>query len=149
MCQKFRKGVGGQRGLARTNLAYTRDWGLFSAPFFLSPLRRRGTHFWRAFLGSFLGSFWGFVLSQTPSRQPLFETSEFEDWKHCWLHLNPVTINPVIRMSHLGPFFCPRDSELLSEQSRARSLQPLFWSAEWASEEAPSDHPWEVKFPQT
>ena len=43
-----------------------------------------------------------------------------------WLHLNPVTINPVIRMSRLGPFFCPRDSELLSEQFRARSLQPLF-----------------------
>ena len=51
----------------------------------------------------------------------------------CWLsvpyypgpHLNPVTINPVIRMSCLGPFFCPRDSEALSEQFRSRSLQPL------------------------
>ena len=43
-----------------------------------------------------------------------------------WLHLNPVTINPVIRMSRLGPFFCPRNSELLSEQFRDRSLQPFF-----------------------
>ena len=42
------------------------------------------------------------------------------------LHLNPLTINPVIRMSRLGPFFCPRDSEALSEQFRARSLQHLF-----------------------
>ena len=41
-------------------------------------------------------------------------------------HLNPVTINPVIRISRLGPFFSPRDSEALSEQFRARSLQPLF-----------------------
>ena len=40
-------------------------------------------------------------------------------------HLNPVTINPVIRI-RLGPFFCPRDSEALSEQFQARSLQPLF-----------------------
>ena len=46
-------------------------------------------------------------------------------------------------------FQCPhlRISDL-SEQFRARTLQPLFWSAEWTSEEAPRDHPWEVKFPQ-
>ena len=34
--------------------------------------------------------------------------------------------HPVIRMSRLGPVFCSRDSEVLSEQFRARSLQPLF-----------------------
>ena len=61
-------------------------------------------------------------------------------------HLNPITINPVIRMSRLGPFFCPRDSEAQSEQFRARSLQPLFWSTEWASDEAPRHHLCEVKF---
>ena len=38
---------------------------------FLCPLRRRGTHYWRIFFGCF----WRVVLSPTPSRQPLFETS--------------------------------------------------------------------------
>ena len=32
------------------------------------------------------------------------------------LALRAVTINTVIRMSRLGPFFCPRDYEALSEQ---------------------------------
>ena len=66
-CQKFWKGVGGQRGLARGNPSKARDSGLFSVPFFLCPLRRRGTHFW----GTFWALFGGFVC-----RQPLFETSE-------------------------------------------------------------------------
>ena len=43
--------------------------------------------------------------------------------------INPVTINPVIRMSRRGQACNP-------------------WSAEWASEKAPRDHPYEVKFPQ-
>ena len=47
--QRFRKGVGGQRGLARGNPSCARDSGLFSVLFFLCPLRRRGTHFWRTF----------------------------------------------------------------------------------------------------
>ena len=41
--QKFRKGVGGQRGLARGNPSFARDSGVFSVPFFLCPFRRRGT----------------------------------------------------------------------------------------------------------
>ena len=47
--QKFRKGVGGQRGLAPRNPSYVRDWGHFAAPVFLCPLRRRGIYFWRTF----------------------------------------------------------------------------------------------------
>ena len=62
--QKFRKGVGGQRGLARRKPSNPRDLGLFSVPFFLCPLRRMGTHFWRTF-GLFFGVF---CLSPTPSR---------------------------------------------------------------------------------
>ena len=50
----FRKGVGGQRGLARRSPSNPRDLGLFSVPFFLCPLRRTGTYFWRTF-GLFLG----------------------------------------------------------------------------------------------
>ena len=50
ICQKFRKGVGGQRGLARRNPSCARDSGLFSVPFFLCPLEEGGTHFWRTFL---------------------------------------------------------------------------------------------------
>ena len=37
-------------------------------------------------------------------------------------HLNPVTMNPVIRMSCLGPFLLVRG---MSEQFRARSPKPL------------------------
>ena len=42
----------------------------FLCLFFLCPLRRRGTHYWRTFRAVF-----GACLSPTPSRQPLFETS--------------------------------------------------------------------------
>ena len=58
--QKFRKGVGGQRGLARRNPSKARDLGLFCVPFFLCPLRRMGTHFWRAFWALFGGLFVAF-----------------------------------------------------------------------------------------
>ena len=46
--QKFRKGVGGQRGLARGAPSQARDSDLFSVLFFLflATLRRRGTQFW-------------------------------------------------------------------------------------------------------
>ena len=67
-CQKFRKGVGGQRGLARGNPLKARDSGLFSVPFSLPPLGEGGH-----ISGELLGFFLGVRLSPTPSRQPLFE----------------------------------------------------------------------------
>ena len=63
LSQKFRKGVGGQRGLAQRNPSKARDLGLFSVPFFLCPLRRMVTHFWRTFWALF-GGF------QTPPANP-------------------------------------------------------------------------------
>ena len=68
---RFRKGVGGQRGLARRNPSYARDGGLFLHPFSYASLRRRGTHFWTTFW-----LFLGVCESPTPSCQPLFETSD-------------------------------------------------------------------------
>ena len=66
--QKFRKGVGGQRGLARRHPSYARDSGLFSAPFFLQkgPSWENGD----TFLENFLGSFWGFVCCQPHPANP-------------------------------------------------------------------------------
>ena len=70
--QKFPKGVGGQRGLAQGSPSHTTDSGLFSAPFSFFPLcMSRRTQFWGTFL-LHIGCSW----SPTPSRQPLFETSE-------------------------------------------------------------------------
>ena len=66
--QKFRKGVGGQRGLARRNPSNPRDLGLFSVPFFLCPLRRTGTHFWRTVGLFFEGLFVANPLPPTPFR---------------------------------------------------------------------------------
>ena len=45
--QRFRKGVGGQRGLAQGNPSHAIDSGLLSALFILSPLNmsRRTPHF--------------------------------------------------------------------------------------------------------
>ena len=63
--QKFRKGVGGQRGLARGNPSKAGDSGLFSVPFFLCPLRRRDT-----FLKNCLALFGGFVCRQPPPANP-------------------------------------------------------------------------------
>ena len=62
------KRVGRLRGLARGNPSHARYSGLFSAPFFLCPLRRRGTHFCRTFLALFGGLF--------VANPPLFETSD-------------------------------------------------------------------------
>ena len=73
LLQKFRKGVGRQRGLARGNPSCARNSGVFSVPFFLCPLRRRGTHFWR----TFWVFFWGFVRRQPPPAKLLFETSDY------------------------------------------------------------------------
>ena len=66
--QKFRKGVGRQRGLARGNPSYTRDSGLFSVPFFLCPLTRRGTNFWRTFWALLGGLFVANPFPPTPFR---------------------------------------------------------------------------------
>ena len=66
--RKFRKGVGGQRGLARRSPSKARDWGLFSVPFFLCPLRRIGTHFWRTFGALFGGLFVANPFPPTPFR---------------------------------------------------------------------------------
>ena len=66
--QRFRKGVGGQRGLAQGNPSHTIDSGLFSAPFFLWPPDEN-----IILRDNYLLSF-GRCWSSTPSRQPLFET---------------------------------------------------------------------------
>ena len=66
--RSFENGVGGQRGLARGNPSCARDSGLFSAPFFLCPLRRRGTRFWRTFLALFGGLLVANPLPPTPFR---------------------------------------------------------------------------------
>ena len=41
-------------------------------------------------------------------------------------HLNPVTMNPVIRISFLGQFFCPRDSEAFLSNSEPGACNHLF-----------------------
>ena len=67
--EKFRKGVGRQRGLAEEILQRPESHqASFLYPFSLCPLGRREAHFWKL-SGLF---FWGGVcLSPTPSRQPL------------------------------------------------------------------------------
>ena len=52
--QRFRKGVGRQRGLAQGSPSHTIDAGLFSAPLFLFPLMRRRTQLW----GTIFAVFW-------------------------------------------------------------------------------------------
>ena len=64
--QKFRKGVGGQRGLARRNPSKPRDLGLFSVPLFLCP-------------GNFLGSFWGQGSSKQEKHQGTKNIKEKKD----------------------------------------------------------------------
>ena len=64
-------------------------------------------------------------------------------------HLNPVTINPIICMSHLGPFFCPRDSEALSEQFRAKGLQPCFEAQNGRPRKHPGTSPGRPNSPKT
>ena len=69
--RSFEEGLADRRGLERGNPSKARDSGLFSVPFFLCPPRRKRIHFW--------DFFWLFLvvcLLPTPSRQPLFETSE-------------------------------------------------------------------------
>ena len=51
-------------------------------------------------------------------------------------------------MSCLRPFSVRGIARQISEQFRAKSPKPLSKSAEWVSEKAPTDHPWEVKLPQ-
>ena len=72
LIQKFRKGVGGQRGLAQGNSSHSTNSSHFSVLFFLCPLMRRRTLFWETFFLPYFGRCW----SPTLSRQPLFETSD-------------------------------------------------------------------------
>ena len=70
--QKFRKGVGGQRGLSRRILPMPEIEASFLYLFPYAPLGEGGH-----IAGAFSGLFWGVCLSPTPSRQPHFETSEW------------------------------------------------------------------------
>ena len=63
--QKFRQGVGGQRGLARGDPSHAKGSDLVLCPFSYSSLRKRGTPFW----GSIFAVFWP-RWSPTSSRQP-------------------------------------------------------------------------------
>ena len=69
--QKFRKGVDGQRRLARGNPPCARDSGLLFCALFPTPLGEGGH-----ISGELIWRFFGLCLSPTPSRQPLFETSD-------------------------------------------------------------------------
>ena len=72
----------------------------------------------------------------------------FEFSRTCWAvffffgsHLlNPVTINPVIRMSCLGPVFCPRNSKAFPN-SEPGAYNLLFRSAECPPDKAPQGPP--------
>ena len=89
--QKFRKGVGGQRGLARGNPSYATDSGLLSVPFFLCPPpRRRGTHFWRTFWALFGGLFVANPLPPNPFSKPLTVLALFDDICRCLPRRRPT-----------------------------------------------------------
>ena len=65
--QKFRKGVGGQRGLPREEtLQRPEIQAFFLYPFSYTPLGKWG----HLFLENFLGPFWGFVCRQPPPANP-------------------------------------------------------------------------------
>ena len=70
--QKFRKGVGGQSWLARGDPSHARASDLFSVPFSYATLMRRGKHNFGVQFLPYLGP----CKLPTPSRQPLFETSD-------------------------------------------------------------------------
>ena len=61
-----RKGVGGQRGLARGDPSYARDSDLFSVPFFLCHPQEKGKEFW----GSIFAVLW-VLLVTNPISKPL------------------------------------------------------------------------------
>ena len=61
-------------------------------------------------------------LTKVPARAPKIIPLKYISVRTNGPHLNPVTLKPVIHVSRLGPFFCPRDSKALSEQF----LHPLF-----------------------
>ena len=58
-------------GVGAKKPSKARDSGPFSVPFSYAPLGE-----WGHISGELLGLFWGVSLSPTPSRQPLFETSD-------------------------------------------------------------------------
>ena len=60
-CQKFRQGVGGQRGLARGNPSKARDSGLFSVPFSYAPLGE-----WGHISGDLFGALFGALFVANP-----------------------------------------------------------------------------------
>ena len=70
--QRFRKGVGGQRGLAQGNPSHTIDSGLFTAPFSYAPLISRRTAFW----GAFCAVLWALLVANPLPPTP-FETSDY------------------------------------------------------------------------
>ena len=71
--QKFRKGVGGQRGLSRRNPSY------FLYPFSYAPLGKGGH-----ISGELYWAVFGVCLSPTPSSQRLFETSDTKNMTATW-----------------------------------------------------------------
>ena len=82
--QKFRKGVGGQRGLGWGNPSYARYSGLSSVPFFVCPLREGGH-----ISGELFGLFLEVCLSPTLGGQNLYtqncaKRSRTNTWKALW-----------------------------------------------------------------
>ena len=63
--QKFQKGVGGQRGLARRNPSRPEIQASFLYPFSYARLGKWGHDFWRTF-----GLLWGFLCHQPPPANP-------------------------------------------------------------------------------
>ena len=80
--QKFRKGVGGQRGLAQGDPSHARHSHLFAVPFSYATLRRRGTQFW----GSIFAVFWALLVANplppTPFRNLRQPRESFEVTPH-------------------------------------------------------------------
>ena len=68
--RSFEKGLADRGGCREEILPMPEIEASFQYPFPMPP-RKRGTHYWRIF-----GMFVGLCMSPTPSRQPLFETSE-------------------------------------------------------------------------
>ena len=66
--RSFEKGLADRGGWREEILHMPEIQAFFSVPFFLCPLRRRGTHFWRTFWALFGGLFVANPLPPTPFR---------------------------------------------------------------------------------